>query len=290
MKRLLAFLVLIALVIGALYYWKTGTSPVTPAQMSSVSHAVDEAGDKLKSTKTSASVKAAFELNRQLAPLSIDVSTEGEVVVLRGSVPTAETRALAAKVAASVPDVAQVRNDLQIGGAAPAAGDARTMGENLDDHAVETKVHLAFTLNKDLKGTDISVSSYRKAVTLGGDVASEAQHQTALLVARDTAGVASVTDQIRVNGGAGTTPGPATAPLASPVPVAGGAPGTSAQAAAQALATSPSLAAYGLKVKEQNGRIVLTGSVHTAAEKELAGLTARDAAHAAVDNAIEIRP
>ena len=277
MKRLLAFLILVILVIGALYYWKTGTSPVTPGQMASVNQTVDAVGEKLKSTKTSSSVKAAFELNRELAPLSIDVSADGDAVVLRGDVPTPETRALAEKVAASVPDVAQVRNELRVGGAAPAAGESRTMGENLDDHAVETKVHLAFTLNKDLKGTNISVSSYRKAVTLSGEVGSEAQHQTALLVARDTAGVASVTDQIRVSGG-GTAP------------VAGTGQAQAAQAAERALAQSASLAAYGLKVTEKNGRLVLTGRVRTAAEKELAGLTARDAARSTVDNAIEIRP
>jgi hyperosmotically inducible periplasmic protein len=297
-KRLLALLILVALAwVGYQYYWKKGTSPVTEGQVDaardSARQTMDAVGDKLRSTKTTGSVKAAFELNRSLAPYPIDISADGDVVVLRGDVPTAETRALAEKVAASVPDVAQVRNELRVGGVPAAApGDARSIGENVDDRAVETKVRLAFSLNKDLKGTDISVSSYRKAVTLAGEVGTETQHQTALLVARDTAGVASVTDQIRVGGGAGTipAPGPATSPAVPPDPVAATSMAQAAQAAERALAQSPSLAAYGLKVSENNGRLVLTGRVRTAAEKELAGLTARDAARSTVDNALEIRP
>jgi hyperosmotically inducible periplasmic protein len=295
-KRLLALIILVALAwVGYQYYVRKGGLPLSESQVAtardSARETVGAVGDKLRSTKTSGSVKAAFELNRSLAPYPIDISAEGDVVVLRGDVPNAETRALAEKVAASVPDVAQVRNELRVGGAPAAApGDERSIGENVDDRAIETKVRLAFSLNRDLKGTDISVSSYRKAVTLGGEVGTETQHQTALLVARDTAGVASVTDQIRVSGSAGAPPGSATPPVAPPGTAAGAGPAVAAQAAERALAQSPSLAAYGLKVQENAGRLVLTGRVRTAAEKELAGLTARDAAHSTVDNAIEIRP
>jgi hyperosmotically inducible periplasmic protein len=299
LKRLLALLILAALVwVGYQYYWKTGTSPVSQGQVDSARDSarqtMDAVGDKLRSTKTTGSVKAAFELNRSLSPYPIDISADGDAVVLRGDVPNEETRALAGKVAASVPDVAQVRNELRVSGvpaAAPAGGD-RSIGENVDDRAIETKVRLAFSLNRELKGTNISVTSYRKAVTLAGDVGSEGQHQTALLVARDAPGVASVTDQIRVSGGAGTVPapGPAISPVNPPAPVAATGQAQAAQAAERALAQSATLSAYGLKVSENNGRLVLTGSVRTAAEKELAGLTARDAARTTVDNAIEIRP
>jgi osmotically-inducible protein OsmY len=297
LKRLLALIILVVLAwVGYQYYVNKRPLPVTEGQVASARESARETvgavGDKIRSTKTTGSVKAAFELNRSLAPYPIDVSAEGDVVVLRGDVPNAETRALAEKVAASVPDVAQVRNELRVGGAVAAPGDSRSIGENVDDRAIETKVRLAFSLNRDLKGTDISVSSYRKAVTLGGEVGSEAQHQTALLVARDTAGVASVTDQIRVSGGAVAVPapGPATSPVNPPAPVAGTGLSQAAQAAERAFAQSASLAAYGLKVTDNNGRLVLTGRVRTAAEKELAGLTARDAARTTVDNAIEIRP
>ena len=295
MKRLLALLILVALVWVGYQYYRTGALPWNERQVDSARDSarqtVDAVGDKLRSTKTTGSVKAAFELNRSLAPYPIDISADGNVVVLRGEVPNAETRVLAEKVAANVPDVAQVRNELRVGGApAPAPGDERSIGENVDDRAIETKVRLAFSLNRDLKGTDISVSSYRKAVTLGGEVGTEAQHQAALLVARDTAGVASVTDQIRVSGSAGAPPGSTTPPAAPGGAAAGAGLAAAAQAAEKALAQSSSLAAYGLKVQQNNGRLVLTGRVRTAAEKELAGLTARDAARTAVDNAIEIRP
>jgi hyperosmotically inducible periplasmic protein len=289
-KRLLALLILVALAFGAYYFWKTGRSPVTEGQIASVNETMDAVGAKLRSTKTAGSVKAALELNRSLASQPIDVSAEGDVVVLKGEVPNEETRALAGKVAGNVPDVGQVRNELRVNGALPAAtaaGEGRTMGENLDDQAVEAKVRLAFSLNKELKGTDISVKSYRKTVTLQGDVGTEAQHQAALLAARETAGVATVTDQLRV-GQAGAPSGAATTdPTAA---ATAGPPGNTARAVEQAFAASPSLATYGLKAREDGGRVVLTGVVRTAAEKELALATARGSAHGPIDNAIEIRP
>jgi hyperosmotically inducible periplasmic protein len=292
-KRLLAFLVLVALAFGVYYYWKTGSSPVTQGQIASVNETVDAVGAKLRSTKIAGSVKAALELNRSLATHPIDVSAEGDVVVLKGEVPNEETRALAGRVAGNVPEVGQVRNELRVNGALPPAapaGEGRTIGENLDDQAVEAKVRLAFSLNKELKGTDISVKSYRKTVTLQGDVGTEAQHQAAVLAARETFGVAGVTDQLRVGGAGAPAAAPVGAPTAATAAGASGPPGSVARAVEQALAASPSLAAYGLKAREEGGRVVLTGVVRTAAERELALATARGSAHGPIDNAIEIRP
>ncbi len=288
MKRLLALIILAGLAFAAYHYWRTGTSPVNQAQLGSVTETMDAVGGKLRSTKLAGSVKAALELNRTLAPLPIDSSTEGDVVILRGEVPTEEARLLAEKVAGGVPDVRQVRNELRVNPAATGTvpGDERTVGENLDDRGLEGKVRVAFSLNRELKGTDISVSVYRKVVTLSGDVGSEAQRQAALLVARDTPGVASVSDQLRVGGG-----GAAAAPSAGPGGPAVLAPGATAQAVGQAFAASPSLAAYRLTAREEGGRVVLAGVVRTAAEKELAGSTAQGAARTiTIDNQIEIRP
>ena len=70
---------------------------------------------------------------------------------------------------------------------------------------------------------------------------------------------------------------------------AAAAAGDRAKAAKSALAANPSLAAYDIQVREERGRLVLSGRVKTAAEKDLAGLVARNATGAPIDNALKIR-
>ena len=190
MKRLLALLVLLGIGAVALYYWKYKPATAERAAQGAaveVRQALDTVGQKLKETRFTGSVKAAFELNRDLAPLPIDIdSTEDGVVTLKGQVPSEDAKALAGRVAAAVPHVTRVNNALAVG-AMPAGGDRVRRVE-------------------------------------------------------------------------------------------------------EALGANPSLAAFRINVREEGGRVVLSGRVKTAAEKDLAGLLARDAAGGAVDNSLSVGP
>jgi len=163
---------------------------------------LSEAGRELKDAKVAASVKTALSLNRTLRPYSIDVSSENGVVTLTGRVSSEEERARAEQVAAAVPDVTRVANEIRVGGGASAPTAGRSLGERFDDGKIEVGVRLALSLDKDLRGTDITVQAYRREVTLGGEVATEAQHQEALRIARDTSSVTKVVDTVRVRNAA----------------------------------------------------------------------------------------
>ena len=116
--------------------------------------------------------------DRDLArhPIDVDPGDQEGIVVLRGEVPSEELRAAAEQRAAVVPDVQRVQNELRVNPALPAAADGgRTLGETFDDRALEAKVKMAFSLNRELKGTDIEVRSYRRQVRLTGQVDSPAQ-------------------------------------------------------------------------------------------------------------------
>jgi len=278
MRRLLALLVLLVLAGAAVYYWKYRPAGATPQQ------ALGAVGEKLRGAKTSAEIKAALELNRNLKPYPIDVDVSGDgVVALKGEVPREDFRAEAHRVAAAVPGVRDVRNEIRINPALPPPADGgRTLGENLDDKALEAKVKLAFSLNKGLDGTHLSVRAYRREVTVGGTVDTPEQQQLALKLAADTTDVIKVNDEVRLRGQAAAASSPA-----APAPAA--APGDRAQAAKRALTANPSLAPYDIQVREEGGRLVLSGRVRTAAEKDLAGLVARDATGAQVDNSLEVK-
>jgi hyperosmotically inducible protein len=288
-RRIFALLVVVALVLGVLYYWKfqPGRLPAlrsdkfgdVGAKLGQVGESVSE---KFRATKVKGAVKAALELNRNLSayPITVDAHDDG-TVVLGGEVPSEDVRALAARVSGGVPDVTRVDNQIHVDPAVAApAGESRSFGENFDDHALEAKVKMAYSLSRDMKGADISVSSFRREVTLSGTVASEAQKRLAVEIAQQTPQVATVKDTLQAGGAAGGSAPAATSSSA----------GDPARAAATALAANPNLAGYGLTVQSAGGRLTLTGRVRTGAEKDLAGVVARDAARQVVQNNVIVQP
>jgi osmotically-inducible protein OsmY len=282
---LLALIVLVGLVLAGLYYWRggdLGTRAATSRGLDDVGDRIGQVGQtvggSLRDTKLTGQVRAALEINRALEPFDFDVATQDGVVVLSGEVPTEELRRAAQQVAAGVPDVREVKNEIRVAGV-PAQGDPsaarRSVGENIDDRALEAKVRMAYSLNRGMAGSYVMVNAFKREVTLSGTVTGEAQRQLAVAIARDTAGVAGVRDQIA--GGAGATAAP------------GAALSDRARAAQAALAANPSLAGYGLTVREEGGRLLLAGRVKTTAERDLAALMARDAAGMAVESSVTIQ-
>jgi osmotically-inducible protein OsmY len=98
-------------------------------------------------------------------------------------------------------------------------------------------------------------------------------------VAAAVPGVAPVNNQLVVGAAAPPAGGPSAVPPAERV-----------GRVQQALRANASLSAYTINVREEGGRVVLTGRVRTAAEKDLAGLLARDAAGGTVDNSLSVGP
>jgi osmotically-inducible protein OsmY len=234
---------------------------------------LSEIGHGLHDVKLKAAVKTALGLNRGLRPYSIDVSSEDGVITLRGRVDGGEERARAEALASAVPEVRRVVNQIQVmAGPTPVPG--RTLGESLDDETLEIRVRLALSLNRELRSSDLTVQAYRREVTLGGEVGSQAQRELALETARDTTAVAGVVDRIRVRA------------AATPVGVSAS---ERAAAAQNAVHANPHLTTFDLQVREEGGRLVLRGAVRTPIEKDLAFVLAREAAGGGVDDAVEVR-
>jgi len=271
--RLLALLLLVVLVGGGLYYWRTGRPLPEGAPES-----LEAVGDRLTDAALTGAVKAAFELNRHLAPLPLSVDAEDGVVTLRGPVPDAPTAALAEQVAAAVPRVRQVVNHLRVEAAAevPTPDAGRSLGESLDDQAIGVRVRLAFSLNRQLEGSAVEVTVFRRAVRLTGTVRSDEQRRLAVELARDVPGVELVTDALEVR--ESEAPAKVEAEPAGPV-----------AAAEHALAANANLARYRLRAELREGRLRLQGEVRSGAERDLAGLLAASASGLAVDNEIRLK-
>jgi hyperosmotically inducible protein len=290
LRRLAVGLALVTAVgLGAyVYVWKGRAAPGSPPSAApsgsglgeqarafgeGARETLSEIGHELHDVRVAASVKTALSLNRGLRSSSIDVTAENGAVTLGGRVDGEEDRARAEALAAAVPGVTRVVNQIQVV-AGPPQAPGRTLGETLEDRTVEARVALALSLDRELRRADVTVQAYRREVTLGGDVGSEALRERALQTARETVSVAGVVDRIRVRA-------VAVRPSASRA--------ERAAAAQRAVNANPHLTAFDLQVREEGDRLVLRGAVRTPIEKDLAIVLAREAAGGGVDDGVEVR-
>lgn len=188
--RFVVLLIVLVLVGAGVYYytklhperapWKDGASAVK---------------DKMATLTLAAQVKAAISLRESLKDLDIAVSAEKDVVTLRGKAPSVELSKAVEGVASSVPGVRQVVNFLEIdatAGKGAEGPDDRTVGERVDDEALELKIRAAFKLDKTLQDGGFEVKVVRRAVQLSSSAATAAQKNRALEVARSVEGVSKV--------------------------------------------------------------------------------------------------
>ena len=201
LRRLFTLVVLLALVAAGLYYMKLLPAGLLPRDLGPFRQRLQEA-------KLSTAVKAALRLNRLTTDGRIDVSSEEGVVTLRGEVGSTEAAEAAVRVAGAVPDVRQVVTHVKVVASPPPGVEGRSLGENLDDHALEVQVRLALSLRRELHGSDIEVRAFRRQVTLAGEVGSDAARQVAVQTARETTGVAGVKDDLRLGGSPSRQPAP----------------------------------------------------------------------------------
>jgi hyperosmotically inducible periplasmic protein len=262
LKTLFRLLVVIALLGAVVAYFRWRGPGHAGGDLGALSERVGDA-------KVAALVKTALAVHRDLRRCEIAVSTEDGVVTLRGEVPDSALRARAEALALAVPNVRQVVNHLRVGARSGSAQTAeRTLGESLDDRAVEVRVRLALSLDRSLADVSIGVAVFRRAVTLSGEVAGAGQAEAALRLARETEGVASVIDRLSVRAE------------------------TSSRVARvrRALAANQQLSLSELSVRERGGRLVLSGRVRTGAERDLAALLAEKAGAGPIDNRLRVSP
>lgn len=158
-------------------------------------------------------VKSKLAADDTVKAYQIDVDTQGGVVTLTGTVPTSAARDRALEVARGTDGVTRVEDRLtvnaantvderaqqQASDAAAKAGDtAAGAGAALTDAGITAAVKTRLLADPDVAGLKIDVDTREKVVTLTGTVSTAAQKTEAGNIARDTTGVASVVNNLRV--------------------------------------------------------------------------------------------
>jgi osmotically-inducible protein OsmY len=114
----------------------------------------------------------------------IDTTSYNRMVLLTGEVPSADDRTRAEQIAAGVPNVSSVVNEITV-------GPLNTFSERSKDAYITTKVKTSLVDAKDLFANSIKVTTHRGVVYLMGRV-TEREATRASEVARGVSGVVKV--------------------------------------------------------------------------------------------------
>ncbi len=140
-------------------------------------------------------VKTKLAVDDTVKATKIDVDTKDGVVTLSGTVDTAEAKSHAVEVARHTKGVSSVVDQLSV---APPAVATSGVSEALTDTAITTAVKAALLADPLSSALKVHVDTSNATVTLTGTVKSDEQKARAEEVAKTTAGVSSVINNLKV--------------------------------------------------------------------------------------------
>jgi hyperosmotically inducible periplasmic protein len=158
-------------------------------------------------------VKSKMAADDTVKSYRIDVDTKDRVVTLSGAVDTPQARERAVEIARGTDGVKDVVDRLTVTpGATPTTGiddplqqkaresadKAKAAMPDLSDAGITTKVKSKFLGDTNVPGLAIDVDTKDGVVTLTGNVPTAAEKQRALKLAKETDGVKSVVDKIKL--------------------------------------------------------------------------------------------
>jgi len=151
-------------------------------------------------------VKSKLAADDTVKAYRIDVDTKDKVVTLRGDVDTPAARARAVELARATNGVRDVVDVLTLAPPpAPTSGiteqakdAARDAGNMVGDAGITTAVKTKMLADTTVSGLKIDVDTKDGVVILIGNVASAAEKRRALEIARETNGVKSVRDELKI--------------------------------------------------------------------------------------------
>ena len=177
--------------------------------------AARKSGNAVTDSWITMKVHSQFVPEDALEGSDIDVTTNGGIVTLTGTVPTAAGKSRAAAIAKATDGVKSVTDRLRVApepnrDATAAAGAAaregakdtkdatRSAGHTVSDGWMTSKIYSQFITEDALEGSDIDVDVDKGAVTLKGTVPTQAASTRAAAIAKATDGVKSVHNNLKV--------------------------------------------------------------------------------------------
>lgn len=187
-RSIITAVVTVIIIAGAVYYFYGFRHRDISSDFNAVKDYTEDAG-------TTAAVKSALALNKQVASLDIHVDSANNVgtkdnnVTLTGHVPTEDDKRVAEEIARSTKGVASVVNNLEV---APKPQAANPEKQFVPDLEIKAAVLQSILNNPSLKTQQIKVDVYNGEVRLTGSVQTSTQKADAESAARAVANVRDV--------------------------------------------------------------------------------------------------
>jgi hyperosmotically inducible protein len=150
-------------------------------------------------------VKSKLAADDTVKAYKIDVDTKEGVVTLTGEVPSQAAKETAVQIARATDGVSSVVDNLTIAMAEADRGigdaTAATAGRVADvasDAMLTSSIKTKLLADPDVAALKIDVDSSNGVVTLTGNVKTAAERDEALRIARETEGVKSVVDRLKI--------------------------------------------------------------------------------------------
>jgi osmotically-inducible protein OsmY len=157
---------------------------------------------KLRDLTTTAAIQGKLIANRHTTDQDIKIETKNDVVTLSGKVKTGDQKDRAEKIALSVANVDDVKNNLVI-------AEQNTVGDKLEnalnsvdkevsDAWISTKVRALLAFSSDYPGSKVTVVTNSGKVVIDGTVRSAAQKNSIENEIKDVVGVKTVENNLMI--------------------------------------------------------------------------------------------
>ena len=244
---LIAVIVIVVVVGGVLLYRRDGNTSIRDTLRSVKETSQDAA--------TTSKVKTALLLSKHVSAFDVNVTTNRGEVTLTGEVPSDETRRVAVAIAQDTSGVAQVHDSLTVNPAAGRNKDQENLADRVADLEIKTIVMDQLARSPELKDKRVAVQVSKRVVTLDGTVDSAAQSRAAEQTALQVPGVQGLSNRLTmVNAQAGPDAGE----------------DKLARRVEFELYSTRAVPLDHVRIRSQDGTVILTGDVGSRAEKLLA--------------------
>lgn len=136
------------------------------------------------------------KLGREGALLGVDVYEQD--VMLTGTVPMAEIKTTAGKIAAAAEGVKKVHNEVLLESAIAAADKDKSSANIVDDTVIEGKIRVLFTEAKGVNVTNFRWRSVKGRVFLFGRAFNKDEYDKTSQIAKGVSGVVSVVNRAKI--------------------------------------------------------------------------------------------
>lgn len=228
---------------------------------------------QLGEARQEGSIWTAIALNRHLSPFSIDVEVENGTATLTGEVENDVDRDLAGEVALGVEGIEEIDNQLRVDPEVSTPERQSDFARQVRDATLTATVKSRLLWNRNTGGLDIDVSTEDGVVSLRGTSESSEASDLAAQLARNTNGVRRVENDIEV------VPGSGTADKARDAVSQAGDVVSDAWITSKVKSSflfSRNLSGLDIGIETRDGKVTLSGSVESSAEKDLAVETAEN--------------